>query len=116
VARLSGPKILLMMAFFEGFITRFMPYLAELAKRRGSTEQEYTQVHGVVDVVHTQELLRALEAELRLPFAPPSSTPELLEGVELLRTLIETIVHNSAGDAWPETRGKARTDERRMRP
>src|SRR6266571_1075044 len=30
VGRLAGPKIVLMMAFFEGFITRFMPYLAEL--------------------------------------------------------------------------------------
>src|ERR671931_774614 len=66
VGRLSGVKILLMMAFFEGWITRFMPYLAELARRQGSAESEYTDVHGVVDVVHSQELFRALEAELAL--------------------------------------------------
>src|SRR5438094_7294441 len=36
VGRLSGVKILLMMAFFEGFISRFMPYLAELGRRQGS--------------------------------------------------------------------------------
>jgi hypothetical protein len=110
VASLSGPKILLMMAFFEGFITRFMPYLAELAERRGSTEQEYTQVHGVVDVVHTQELFRALEAEMRLPHAPSSSAPELLEGVELLRTLIENIVHDSTGVRCSDQRSKPRTE------
>jgi hypothetical protein len=91
VARLSGVKILLMMAFFEGFITRFMPYLAELARRQGSAEREYTEVHGVVDVVHTQELFRAFEGEMRLRrnSAPPAA--KLLEGVELLRTLIKTI-------------------------
>src|SRR2546428_1910562 len=44
VGRLSGVRIVLMMTFFEGFITRFMPYLAELAKRQGSAEQEYTDV------------------------------------------------------------------------
>src|SRR5262245_21958506 len=31
VARLSALQIVLMMAFFEGFIQRFMPYLADLA-------------------------------------------------------------------------------------
>jgi hypothetical protein len=93
VAQLCGARIVLMMAFFEGFITRFMPYLAELAQRQGSAEQEYTEVHGVVDVVHTQELLRAFEEELRLmPDTPPSAT-KLLEGVELLQELITTIVH-----------------------
>src|SRR5213592_2839888 len=35
VGQLSAVKIVLMMAFFEGFITRFMPYLADLAKRQG---------------------------------------------------------------------------------
>src|SRR5947209_8152545 len=66
VARLDGMNSVLMMAFFEGFITRFMPYLADLARRQGSTEQEYTDVHGVVDIEHTQGLFRALDAELAL--------------------------------------------------
>jgi hypothetical protein len=93
VARLSGAKIVLMMAFFEGFITRFMPYLAQLAQRQGSPEREYTDVHGVVDVVHTQELFRAFEGETQLMRDPPPPATNLLEGVELLQTLITTIVH-----------------------
>ena len=97
VGRLSGVKIVLMMAFFEGWITRFMPYLAELARRQGSTEHEYTDVHGVVDVVHTQELFRALDAEMALAPAPLPPATQLLEGVGLLRTLIENIVHFSGG-------------------
>src|SRR5207244_3747093 len=51
VGQLSAPKLLLMMAFFEGFITKFMAYLAGLAVRQGSSELEYTDVHGVGAVV-----------------------------------------------------------------
>jgi heme oxygenase-like protein len=109
VARLSGVKIVLMMAFFEGFITRFMPYLAELAKRQGSTEYEYTEVHGVVDLVHTQALFRALDAELRRMHTPPRSATKLLEGVKLLRTLIQTIIQNSDDRSSPDGRSRARS-------
>src|SRR5258706_12128169 len=56
VGRLSSVRSLIMMAYFEGFIQKFMPYLAELAQRQGSTDMEYTDVHGVCDVTHTQEL------------------------------------------------------------
>ena len=96
VGQLSAVKIVLMMAFFEGFITRFMPYLADLAKRQGSSEYEYTDVHGVCDVVHTQELFRALEAEMALaPDLEPE--PKLLTGVELLRALIQRIITTGVG-------------------
>ena len=81
----------LMMAFFEGFITRFMPYLAELARRQGSSEREYTDVHGVVDVEHTQGLYRALDAEMAVAAVPGTAT--LLDGVDILRALIERVVH-----------------------
>jgi hypothetical protein len=91
VGRLSAVKLVTMMAFFEGFITKFMPYLAELAARQGSTEQEYTDVHGVVDVVHTEGLFQALETEMTLPHDALPSTTELFEGVEVLRSLIQTI-------------------------
>ncbi len=37
-----------------------MPYLADLAIRQGSTELEYTDVHGVVDIGHTQGLFSRL--------------------------------------------------------
>jgi len=66
IGRLSAVPIVVTMAFFEGFIQRFMAYLAELAQRQGSAEMEYTDVHGVCDVTHTQELFRALEAEMAL--------------------------------------------------
>src|SRR5438045_742560 len=66
IGRLSGVRIVITMAFFEGLIQRFMPYLAELASLQGSSEMEYTDVHGVCDITHTEELYRALEAELKL--------------------------------------------------
>jgi hypothetical protein len=90
IGRLSAVPIVVTMAFFEGFIQRFMAYLADLARRQGSTEMEYTDVHGVCDVTHTQELFRALDAEMAL--APPMPANDMFEGVELLRTLIQNIV------------------------
>ena len=93
VADLSAVKIVLMMAFFEGFITRFMPYLADLADRQGSAERQYTDVHGVVDVVHTEGLFRALEAEMLRKPDVVEPTPSLFTGVKVLRTLIENVIH-----------------------
>ena len=90
IGRLSPVPIVVTMAFFEGFIQRFMPYLADLASRQGSSEMEYTDVHGVCDVTHTQELFNALESEMAL--SPPVPDGEMFEGVELLRTLIRNIV------------------------
>src|SRR6202163_2128623 len=90
IGQLSAVPIVVTMAFFEGFIQRFMAYLAELAQRQGSAEMEYTDVHGVCDVTHTQELFRALEAEMAL--APPMPAKEMFEGVELLQALIQNIV------------------------
>ena len=79
------------MAFFEGFIQQFMAYLANLAGAQGSVERVYTDVHGVCDVAHSQELFRALSAELAVNPIDPST--DLFEGVDLLRTLIQTIIH-----------------------
>jgi len=93
IGRLTPVPIVVTMAFFEGFIQRFMPYLAELAQRQGSAEMEYTDVHGICDVTHTQELFRALEAEMAL--TPPVPANEMFEGVELLRALIQNIVVNN---------------------
>lgn len=90
VGRLSAVRIVLMMAFFEGFIQRFMAYLAELATAQGSVELEYTDVHGVCDITHTQELFRALAAEMALNPVEPAAN--LFEGVDLLRTLMQNIV------------------------
>ena len=67
-----------------------MPYLADLARRQGSSDMEYTDVHGVGDITHTQELFRALEAELAL--TPPLPAETTFEGVGLLQDLIKNIV------------------------
>jgi hypothetical protein len=94
LGRMSGVQNLLTMAFFEGFIQRFMSYLADLAEARGSAERVYTDVHGVCDIAHTQGLFVALSAEMAIN--PPEPGTDLLEGVDLLRTLIYKIVHNQA--------------------
>jgi hypothetical protein len=90
IGRLPGVRIVIMMAFFEGFIQRFMSYLAELAEAQGSTEMEYTDVHGVCDVAHTEGLFNALAEEMTLN--PPEPSTDLFEGVDLLSALIQSIV------------------------
>ena len=90
LGRLSGVQSVLTMAFFEGFIQRFMAYLADLATAQGSDDMEYTDVHGVCDIAHTDGLFRALSVEMAVN--PLESEKDLFEGVYLLRTLIETIV------------------------
>ena len=97
LGKLQGVPSLATMAFFEGFIQRFMAYLAELASAQGSTEMEYTDVHGVCDIAHSQGLFRAVALELALnPLAPDAN---LFEGVDLLRTLIRTIVQGPTAQA-----------------
>jgi len=88
--RLSGVQVLVTMAFFEGFIQRYMSYLADLAVAQGSSELEYTDVHGVCDIAHTEGLIQALSMEMALnPLAPEA---DMFEGVELLEALINRVV------------------------
>jgi hypothetical protein len=91
LGRLQGVQSVLTMAFFECWIQRFMGYLADLAGLQGSSEREYTDVHGVCDITHTAELFRALQLEMAIN--PISPDADLFEGVDLLRTLIVAIVH-----------------------
>jgi hypothetical protein len=90
LGKLSPVKSVLMMGFFEGFIQKFMAYLANLASLQGSTEMEYTDVHGVCDIEHTEGLFKVLAAEIEL--TPPEPGEDLFEGVTLLHTLIERII------------------------
>jgi hypothetical protein len=90
LGKLQGVQSVLTMAFFEGWIQRFMGYLADLAKAQGSSELEYTDVHGVCDVTHTAELFRALQLEMAVN--PIDSDADLFEGVDALRALIIAIV------------------------
>jgi hypothetical protein len=91
IGRLSPVPTLVTMAFFEGLIQKFMPYLAELALLQGSPELEYTDVHGVCDVAHAAGLYHALQAEMDLDDVPLPNDEELFEGVELLRALIRNM-------------------------
>lgn len=90
LGKLSAVQSLIAMAFFEGYIQKFMPYLAELATEQGSADMEYTDVHGVCDIAHTDGLFRALFIEKAANPLDPEE--DLYEGVNLLRTLMHRIV------------------------
>jgi len=89
LGKLQGVQNVLTMGFFETYIQRFMSYLADLAVAQGSTDLEYTDVHGVCDVAHSEGLLMALSAEASIN--PPDPSADLFEGVNDLRALIQTI-------------------------
>jgi hypothetical protein len=89
LGRLQGVQNVLTMGFFESYIQRFMSYLADLAVAQGSTDLEYTDVHGVCDIAHSEGLLTALSAEAAIN--PPDPASDLFEGVNHLRALIQTI-------------------------
>jgi hypothetical protein len=89
LGRLQGMQNVLTMGFFESYIQRFMSYLADLAVAQGSTDLEYTDVHGVCDIAHSEGLLMALSAEAAIN--PPDPAANLFEGVDKLRALIQTI-------------------------
>jgi hypothetical protein len=95
LGRLQAVQNVLTMGFFESYIQRFMSYLADLAVAQGSTDLEYTDVHGVCDIAHSEGLLMALSAEAAIN--PPDPAVDLFEGVNELRALIQTI--NGNGDA-----------------
>jgi hypothetical protein len=90
LGKLQGVQSVLTMAFFEGWIQRFMGYLGDLATAQGSSDLEYTNVHGVCDVHHTAELWHALALEMEA--SPASPDADLFEGVTQLRLLIEAII------------------------
>jgi hypothetical protein len=89
LGRMSSVQSLLTMAFFEGFIQRFMGYLSELAVAQGSTEMEYTDVHGICDVAHSEGLFQAYVVEKKnYPLDPGVYE---YEGVDKLTSLIQCI-------------------------
>ena len=91
LGKLQGVPSLASMAFFEAWIQKFMPYLADLAGAQGSADRQYTDVHGVCDIAHSEELFHAVSLEMELN--PPSPDTDIYEGVELLVALIHTIVN-----------------------
>lgn len=96
MGKLSGVQSLLAMAFFEGFIQKFMAYLAYLAVAQGSTDMEYTDVHGICDIAHTAGLFQALSTELVIN--PLEADADPLEGVHLLYTLMNTVIFKPADE------------------
>lgn len=92
LGRLSAVQSVLTMAFFEGFIQKFMAYLAKLAAIDGSVEMEYTDVHGVCDIEHTDGLFRVLSIEMAAN--PPEPNLDPFEGVYLLRNLMMKVIFN----------------------
>lgn len=90
LGRMQGVPSLITMAFFEAWIQKFMPFLTDLALAQGSTDREYTDVHGLCDIAHSQELFDSVGMEMAINPAAPGV--DIYEGVDLLTNLIGTIL------------------------
>jgi hypothetical protein len=94
LGKLQGVQSLAAMAFFEGLIQKYMPFLATLAAARGSAEMEYTDVHGVCDIAHSEGLFRAVSLENAIN--PIGADADLFEGVELLSDVFHSVMQEPA--------------------
>jgi hypothetical protein len=99
LGKLQGVQSLATMAFFEGFIQKFMAYLATLAKLQGSEEMEYTDVHGVCDIAHSEGLFNAVRLEMARKPIPADAN--LYEGVDLLITLMRRVFQGTQPSRQP---------------
>ncbi len=62
----NGLQALTVMATLEHTSSIFIPYLAELAEKRGSKNLRYTDIHGEADIEHAKQFIWAVESELKL--------------------------------------------------
>lgn len=63
VSEMSGAKSIMLMAILENTSAVFIPFLAAIAKKLGSNELIYTDVHGEADIDHANQFLWALSYE-----------------------------------------------------
>jgi len=63
-----------LLAYLENTSAAFIPYLADLAKARGSTKYTYTDAHGVADIEHAKQFLWALGHEMEAGYSTPNET------------------------------------------
>ena len=94
LGRMQGVPSLITMAFFEAWIQKFMPFLTDLALAQGSSDREYTDVHGVCDIAHSQELFDSVGMEMAVNPAAPGV--DIYEGVDLLTNLLHTILEGQS--------------------
>jgi hypothetical protein len=106
----SPVKSVLTLGSFEGFSQEFRSYLVSLAAERVSEEREYTDVHGVCGIEHSERVFKVLGAEVAL--TPPQPDVDLFERATLLRTLIKRIVRPQTESVavWIGGRGHTRAE------
>jgi hypothetical protein len=64
VAEMSGLKTLTLMGVLENTSGVFIPFLDELAKKLGSTNRTYAQIHGEADIAHANQFVWAVQHEM----------------------------------------------------
>lgn len=68
VAEFSGLKSIALMTIIESGINTY-PYLASLARKVGSCDFNYTNVHEIEDMEHAVKFYKALTAEMQMNYS-----------------------------------------------
>lgn len=88
VAEMSGAKNTALMGALESTSAEFIPFLAALAKKLGSSDFQYTDIHGEADVEHADQFLWALSHEQKhYPDFDTQFDVSLAVTLRLLRTI-----------------------------
>jgi hypothetical protein len=90
VAEMSGLKNLTLMATLESTSAVFVPWLAELAQKSGSSNLHYTNVHGEADIEHANQFIWALEREQKQHENPE---PIIADTIERVKKFLLTVFH-----------------------
>lgn len=88
----SGLRGLAALTLLENTSLVFIPILEAAAARSGIAPHTYTQVHGRADIEHSQELLRALEAEQHEGYVRAQS--DISTGISLASSLVLRVFAN----------------------
>lgn len=89
VGELSGLKNIALMAILENTSEIFIPYLAILAKQLGCQNFEYTDAHGVTDILHAEQFTKALQEEIEQSY--PNAQTDIIQITEVTMDLLISI-------------------------
>ncbi len=83
----NGLQNTTLVTYLESTSVAFIPYLAEIARRRGSDNLEYTSAHGPADIGHAQDFLYALDRERKEGYGTvlPTIDATIVQGHQFLK-------------------------------
>lgn len=97
IAEMSGLKTTALLAVIENVSQVEIPYLEQLARKLGSSDLTYTEVHTQADINHANQFIEALFHEIQTHYHHPDS--DIDEAVQAAVNLHEAILNPKRASA-----------------